>query len=190
MTNETYVKYAVSTWLEGFGCNIWWERKNEKYPTFKARIDEKGTVEKPDILIQIPNGKYYMCEAKNAEHKSNVYDALFQTLRYAKNETKYFIGGNPIKISGFMVATQHSIHGRLFAPEYDECITEFGEGRVYAIDRGELPQSEHIMTEQFTRVIWRGAKKFECSQKVGVLWNDVIKKNQLPQPLLLNKQEK
>ena len=189
MTNETKVKQAVSNWLKSFGCEIWWEQKNKDYdyPVFKAIRGGIGTTEKPDILI-LTNGKYYMCEAKNAEHKSNVYDALFQTLRYATNKTKYFIDGNLIEISGFMVATQHSVHGRLFAPEYDECITEFGEGRIYAIGRGELPQSEHIMTEQFTRVIWRGAKKFECSQKVGVLLSDVLNNNMIPHPLFLYKQ--
>lgn len=194
MSNETEVKQAVSDWLESFGCKIWWERKNKvyDYPVFKAKRGRAGTTEKPDILI-LTNGKYSMCETKNAEHKKNVYDALFQTLRYATNgDMEYFINGStePILISGYMVATQHSINGRLFQSDHEKLNESMSESRLYAINvLQELPQREYLMTEQFTRIIWRGAKKFNCEYKVGTLLSNVLNM-EYPTPLFLYKQGK
>jgi len=189
-TNETKVKYAISKWLSGFECKIWWEKTNTLYDVFKAVVDDSGTVEKPDILIQNNDEKYYLCEVKNAEHNSSVYDAFFQTIRYATNKTEYFldVDDSPLPISGYMVATQHSITGKLFS-DCDKQIEVFSDGRNAAIERKELPKHEHNMTEQFSRLMWRGLTEFNCTKKAGVLLSDVLNDG-YPYPLFLYKEGK
>lgn len=183
MTSEENVKRALSVWLEQFNCGVAWEKKNKyNYPVFKC--DSK---EMPDILIT-HGGHTYMCEVKKGDSKSNVYDSLFQILRYATKGSTYTINGMEIKPDGFLVATEHSIKGHLFDDSVESLLdaSRFHEGRNIAIYKGELPAIEYNMTEQYTRILWRGAMHYKINTMVGVLLCNVLNGG-FPFPMFLYK---
>lgn len=188
---EEQVKQALTVWLKQFNCKVYWEKKNEYgYDTFKAKKNGKGTIEKPDLLI-IRDSDSYLCETKASLHKSNIYDSLFQILKYCNEDYEYFINGNQIHPEGYCVATEHSINGHLFEPKYESIIpySDFGEGRKNAVVQGTHPSYEYNMSEQYTRILWRGAKRHDVEVKVGTLLSNVLN-NGIPIPMFFYKQNK
>lgn len=185
-TNEKKVMLALSKWMEPFNTEIWWNQKNEYYPVFHSEGSGRS-----DIIIKNKN-QYYLIECKHAVKDSNIYDAFFQTLNYATNSTNYFINDVKCEISGFVVATEHSISGHLFndSGEVIRTTTEFSEGRISAIYRGEIPKTEYSMTEEFTRLLWRGIDVFNINCSIGVLLSNKLNNSDLPIPLLLMKNKK
>jgi hypothetical protein len=188
---EEQVKRALTVWLNQFNCKVYWEKKNEYgYDVFKAKKNGKGTVEKPDLLIVRGNNSY-ICETKPSIHKSNIYDSLFQILKYCTCEYEYFLDGNQIYPGGACVATEHSVKGHLFDPVFESVIpySSFGDGRKNAVVQGTHPEYEYNMTEQYTRILWRGAKKYGIDLKVGTLLSNVLN-NSIPVPMFFYKQNK
>lgn len=191
MKREEETKYLISKWVEQFGCVVYWEKKNQyNYPVFKSKIDGKGTVSKPDLLIQYQE-KNYFCEAKSADHKSNIYDSLFQILKYTTTGYQHFVDGVEVIPDGYLVASEHSIKGHLFLPEFEQIISPkyYHEGRKVAIYNGELPAREYNMTEQYTRILWRGASLYKIQQKIGILVSGALN-NATPNPIFLYKEGK
>jgi hypothetical protein len=191
MKREEEVKNLISKWVEPFGCVVYWEKKNDYgYPVFKSKKEGKGTTSKPDLLIQ-RNGKNYFCETKSADHKSNVYDSLFQILKYTTTNYQHFIDGIEVIPDGYFVASEYSKEGHLFEPQFEMKIPRelFGEGRLYAINKGELPLTEYNMTEQFTRILWRGSRIYNVEQRIGVLVSDKLN-NSIQNPVFLYKKSK
>lgn len=191
MANEEEVKQAITTWLVQFNCNVLWEKSNAYgHDIFHTTFNGTGTNEKPDLLIQYC-GKNYLCEVKEASHKSNVYDSLFQLLGYASNEYSYTYNDQEIIPDGYLVATEHSLCGHLFHTEYEQLLdnTKFGDGRRNAILKNELPKNEYNMTEQYCRVLWRGALQYGIHQKIGILLSNTLNGG-FPYPLFLYKQNK
>lgn len=189
---EEAVKRQITTWLSSFGCGIYWEKDNEfDYPVFHAVKNSKGTTEKPDLLI-VKNGKNYMCEVKNADSNSNVYDSFPQVLRYASGEMEYFVNDEQIVPDGYLVATQNSIRGHLFDPKYELHIPfeEMGEGRKLAILKGELPRTEYTMTEQYTRELWRMSAEKNIPTRVGALLSECLNLNSSITPMIQYKHGK
>lgn len=172
--DEDVVKRQLSIWLASYKCEVYWEKKNQyKYPIFKAVNANGGTANKPDLLI-LRNGRCYLCEVKNGNSVSNVCDSLPQILMYSKSDNHYMINGKEIKPDGYLVATQYSIHGHLFPPFVDVIRPPetMGDGRISAIKRGELPKHEHVVTEVYTRLLWRLGS--ESSEPIGVLLSDIL----------------
>lgn len=168
---ETATKLRLSEWLTANGLSVAWEQKNEfGYDVF--HVDDSP--EKPDLLIQRPYGYTIAAETKRDDSKSSVYDALLEAndywLQYQAGRTEYTLAGEGVDIDGFVVANGHSPYGRLFESDYEQRVEyeEFGEGRQGAVDRGELPQMEYSMTEEFTRIQWRVAKRASTEFTTGI----------------------
>lgn len=168
---ETATKVRLSEWLTGHGLEVAWEQKNEfGYDVFHVN----DSPEKPDLLIQVPYGYTIAVETKRDDSKSDTYKALLEThdywLQYRSGQTEYTLNGEDVDVDGFVVANGHSPYGRLFASDYEQRIEyeDFGPGRQGAVDRGELPQMEYSMTEEFTRIQWRVAKKVEPKFDTGI----------------------
>ncbi len=170
--DEESVKRLLTEWLEAFGgCRVLWEKKNSiNKPIFAVKHGTLKTNEKPDILIITNDEKYYLCEVKDGRKKSNVYDSFPQILKYASGNFEYSIKGKVIKPDGFLVATQESTRGHLFSSICDAKIEHLSDGRKCAIERGELPQEEYCMTEEYTRLLWRMSENIGIDDlKIGVL---------------------
>lgn len=184
---EENTKESLSVWLEGYGCNIFWEKKNEyNRPVFNTQNLNGGTCEKPDLLVRaLVNGShvYYVIEVKNGQSDSNVYDSFPQLLRYAEGKLLFSIGETPISVSGYFVATQFSERGRLFFKDVSADSCAFSDSRWGAIARGEIPRNEYILTEQYTRLLWRMAK-LTCSEtRIGALLSTVLNGARVPSPM-------
>lgn len=158
--DEQDVKRSLSLWLEKFGHEVYWEQVNDgDYPTFSVR-GIGG--ESPDLLV-ISSGETVVVEVKNNHSPASVYDAHTQSIRYWKSlrESEYIAGGETVKPNGVLVATQGSQEGRLFTHPPDRAVGSVSEGRKGAAKRGVLPDVEFCMTEEFTRLLLRHAKKHE-----------------------------
>ena len=183
--NEIDSMLVISRWLQNFNVEVWWNQKNEEFQVFHTTGKNRS-----DLLICYKN-KYYIIECKKSDHKKNVYDAFFQTLNYAKDETKYFINNDMVTINGFVIGTDESINGRLFNSKYDVLMTEkdFGESRMVGVNKGDIPKTEYSMTEAICRLLWRGIPEFNIKVPIGVLVSDILN-NRNVHPLLLMKQDK
>lgn len=185
---EEHTKYSLSVWLEAYGCNVFWEKKNDyNRPVFNTQNFNGRTCEKPDLLVErtCVDGTpvYYVIEVKNGESDSNVYDSFPQLLRYAEGKLRFSVGETQINVSGYFVATQFSERGRLFSNDVPGDACAFSEGRRGEIARGKLPRNEYILTEQYIRLLWRMAK-LTCSEtRIGALLSTVLNGSHIPSPL-------
>jgi len=170
--DEQDVKHALSVWVESNGADVYWEQANDRgYPTFS--VTGVGG-ESPDLLIDSKN-RTVAVEVKNNTRPSSVYDAHTQAVRYWRSlsEAEYTADGGRVQPGGVVVATQSSPEGRLFTHPPDRAVQNIGDRRKMAIERGVLPAVEFCMTEQFTRLLLRHAKKhaerWESGDYIGVL---------------------
>lgn len=168
---EEATKVRLSEWLTDHGLSVAWEQQNDHgYDVF--HVDDAP--EKPDLLIQRPYGYTIAAETKRDDSKSDTYTALLENndywLQYRTGQTSYTLDGENVDVDGFVVANGHSLHGRLFEKQYEQRIEydDFGAGRQGAVDRGELPPMEYSMTEQFSRIQWRVAKKVDDDFDTGI----------------------
>lgn len=167
---ETRTKRGLSEWLNGHGIDVAGEKRNQfGYDVFHVNENAK----KPDMLIQSDDYNI-AAETKRGDSKSSTYKALLQNhdywLDYRTGKTEYRLDGQLLEIDGFVVANDHSVQGWLFGSDYERLITygKFGDGRQAAVDIGELPPSEGSMSEQFTRIQWRVAKRVSTSFDTAV----------------------
>lgn len=165
---EHETKLQLSEWLETGGSGdvrILWEQKTSDYPTFHVTGGD-GTPAKPDLVY---DGRWHTLgiEVKTGDSAAGVYDGVLQTARYWETYTdgvKQYTDneGRDLDLDGFVLATAHSLYGRLYDDTLDVVIHPdggtMGDGRARAIDNGDLPRFEHAMTEQSTRLLWRLAK--------------------------------
>lgn len=187
---EEATKVRLSEWLTNHDLKVAWEKQNgHGYDVF--HVDDAPR--KPDLLIQRPYGYTIAAETKRDDSKSDTYTALLETndywLQYRTGQTEYTLDGETVDIDGFVVANGHSLRGRLFEKKYEKRLEgdDFGEGRQGAIDRGELPPMEYSMTEQFTRIQWRVAKKVdgEFGTGIGALLSTALEWDIPPKPAVL-----
>lgn len=187
---EEKVKAALCTWLEPNGCKVYWEKRNSlNKPIFTTENVLGGTCEKPDLLIQrtdvSSNNVYYALEVKDASSNSNVYDSFPQVLRYSAGNLSYSIDENPINISGYFVADIYSLKGCLFSNDVLNDPDSFSDGRHQAIIKGELPENEYILTEQYVRLLWRMAKDIGIEARIGALLSTKLNGAVVPAPMVL-----
>jgi hypothetical protein len=146
--DEEKVKSFLSQWIQG---KIFWEKKNKYgYPTFQC-----DTAERPDMLILI-NEYPVAVEVKHATNSSNVLDGVAQTLRYARDDLRFYVDHREIRPKCYVLATQCSIKGHLF--DFEKKKIPPSEGRDYAASMGEIPGSEYRFTFQALRSLWRFAE--------------------------------
>lgn len=177
---------VISRWLQNFNVEVWWNQKNEEFPVFHTTGKKRS-----DLLIK-SNNQYYLIECKIASHKKNIYDAFFQLLNYSISDTKYTIDKKPVRLNGFLLATEHSLNGHLFEQKYEVLMgeTDFGKSRMVAVNRGEIPRTEYSMTEAICRMLWRGIYEYNIECSIGVLLSNKLNNDILPYPLLLMKNKK
>ena len=181
---EEDVKYQLSGWLETFGIDVFWGKKNAyDYDVFKVRTGTK----KPDLLI-LWKDNVVLIEVKDAsKNRSNVYDAFFQILGYWDDISECHVNGKKMNVTGWLVATQFSIDGRLFNHEPIEGYESFSNGRKNAAVQGLLPFSEHVLTEMFIRLLWRREKP-KRNVFIGALLSSKLNyPNSPPVPMVLGK---
>lgn len=165
---EEDVKHGISAWLIENGIDVWWEKKNAYgYGIFTTPSGTK----KPDLLIRWKDN-VVLAEVKNAESCSNVYDSFFQLLGYYNNISTVTVDNKRLNVTGFIAASQYSIHGHLFPNETLQTYETFGDGRKHAISNGYLPYSEYKMTEMFIRLLWRAKQKPDVF--IGALLSSVL----------------
>jgi len=184
--NEKDTMLVLSDWLNNFNIKIWWNQQNEfNHPIFKTKGSKRS-----DLLIYA-NKKYYVIECKQANQKNKIYNSFFQLLNYSINDTVYLINNKPVKVGGYLIATENSINGHLFDDKYDILMSDsdFSEQRLWAIKNGEIPQCEHSMTEMFCRLLWRGIFEYDIKLPIGVLLSDKLN-NSFITPLMLMKNGK
>lgn len=184
MHNEETVKNEISKWLEDNGVDVYWEKKNDYgYGVFTTTTGTK----KPDLCL-IWKNHVVLVEVKDAESFSNVYDAFFQIIGYYNNITTVSIGGKRFNVTGFVVATQYSVCGRLFPSEPIIEFKDFGPGRQKAAIESHLPFSEYKLTEMFTRLLWRSPQLKDMM--IGTLVSSrLMYPNSPPVPTILGKQK-
>ena len=161
---EAQVEIILWDWLKTKGESIeeiYFNRKNRlNCNVFKV----KGKQEKPDIIIKIRNAygnKYYAVEVKdnsssiNILQGSKIIDLYFKN--YIEGITNYFIDDEEIKINGFLIASQGSPLGFLFADEEvkdnwaePEKKSKYVASKEYKI----IPRIEGVRTFEFIRFIW------------------------------------
>lgn len=185
---EGNVKNMLTCWLESNGCTVYWEKQNPfKKPVFKTIVDNIGTIEKPDLLIEREtNGCtiYYAIEVKNGASSGNVYDSFTQLLNYSNKNMGFLIGSEHINVDYFLAATQFSLRGCLFPDDVMYNPLAFSQGRMYAITKGELPPNEYMLTEEYVRLLWRTAKYLGIEKKIGVLLSTYLCGDVIPKPLV------
>jgi len=184
--NEKDTMLVLSNWLSNFNIKIWWNQKNNhNFPQFTTKSSKRSD------LLMYANNKYYVIECKQADQKKKIYDAFFQLLNYSIDDTVYQIDDNPIRIDGYLLATENSINGHLFDVKYDILMTgnDFSEQRQWAINDGQIPMCEHSMTEMICRLLWRGISEYDIKYPIGVLLSDKLN-NSFITPMLLMKHRK
>jgi len=183
--NEDGVKHLLTSWLKTFDVEAYWEKKNKwNYPVFKS-----NTVSKPDLIIKKRYGSVvFAIEVKDANGGDmNILDSFTQISKYAKANTNYLIDGKDIKINGFLVATQNSLKGHLFNDEY---IKPADKGRLFAINRRQVPAREYDKTLNFIRLLWRNSKAMDINVLIGALLSNQLNNDNSIAPLLFFKTQK
>lgn len=179
--SEEDVKKQLCGWIKPLGVEVLWENRSPPpgFKTFKT-----GYKKTPDLLFRF-NDEVVLVEVKTATHNSNVYDAFFQILDYHKDIKTVTIGTEIATVTGFAVATQYSIMGRLFSYDAKSEYEHFGLGRQYQADQGILPKNEYALTEMFTRLLWRGIKDGRDNEAfIGSLVSDLLNDG-LPTPAII-----
>ena len=184
MVNEENVKHLITSWLNTFDIEVYWEKKNKwNYPIFKSDNQNK-----PDLIVK--KGKYclnsFAIEVKDAESDMNLLNASPQILKYAKSPTNYFIDSQKIIIDGFLVATQYSIQGHLYQNEVVAIPTK----RQWSIDKKQTPDKEYDKTLLFIRTLWRFARANEINLPTGALLSNILNDENNIAPLLFYKTQK
>lgn len=147
--DEESVKRILTEWIGK--DRVFWEKKNKfGYPTFQC-----DQLERPDLLVL--NGDYPIAiEVKYYNKASNVLDGVAQTLRYARSDNVFYANHQIIDPVCYVLATQHSLEGKLFGFENKKVPST--SGKTHAAQRGELPYTEYRYTFLALRTLWRFAE--------------------------------
>lgn len=197
MDPEDAAKQRITEWVEDYGAEVYWEKKNDAGNRTFHINDGTPTPEKPDLVIDFGD-RSFAVEMKHGWSKSGVYDATEQIRRYWLKHTagnqSYICGGSEVEIDAFLTATRHSVEGRLFNESCEVLLTkeDFSDSRVRAIENGHIPPTEYSMTEQHTRILWRLMKSavegnYQDTAGIGSLLSTALHPNwnTTPAPAIL-----
>jgi hypothetical protein len=180
--SEKAVKEQIIGWLRSYRCEVIDENR------FRTDYGRYG-MKSPDLLVKSHIGAF-LIEVKNAVHDSNIFDSFFQILDYHNNINTVTVDKREkLDIKGFVVATQFSMYGRLFAFETRIPYDKFGKGRQGDADRGNLPCTEYDRTEMFTRLLWRGINS-ERPVFIGTLLSNVLNDGKDVTPMIIGSKNK
>lgn len=172
MKKEAEVQKELSDWLtDSFPVEVYWAEDFEENTDYNTFTVENSGGEKPDLLVC---GKRTIAiEVKNGNDSSNVYDGIVELNDYLKdmlnNDPTYLVQGEEKKPEIFLLATQHSVEGRLFKEEREPERRDGTEsGKQYPIKQGNLPRFEWYRTEALAQIQSRIAKKIEKPLPIGI----------------------
>jgi len=197
---EAKTEIILWDWLITKGINvkkIYFNRINElNAPIFTT----KGINKKPDFIIKINIGygiEFCAVEIKCSDQSKNIHDAL-KILDYYKKyitkKTKYFIDEKEIKINHFLVATENSVNGHLFANEIHKVSNE-DSGDNWRKTNAKFkmePLKEYSLTSMWLRRLWADFRFFrkenELKEKpsLGILMNNFAEEDESPYLFIMN----
>ena len=145
---EEKVKYLLTQWIERPGITVYWEKKN----AFGKPIFECNKAERPDLIVKHPSGDIAI-EVKSANSMANVIDGMGQILRYATCDFEFSYDGKPLNPVCYVLATECSPMGKLFA--FENKFVPRSEGKNWAASQGQIPLQEYRYTHMALRTLWR-----------------------------------
>lgn len=179
--NELAIEEMLFNWLSSYGCNVFFNRtitalkNNNKFRT------EGETTERPDLVLFSKHVGFVAIEVKNGDKQRNIHDGT-KIAQYRKDyvdgKTKYYIEDNEIKINLFLLATQHSLHGKLFSNDQTVIHNEtIHVGHCY---------KEYEKTKQTLRGLWailrRERKPKTHEAGLGILLSGANDKKETDEP--------
>jgi len=169
---EHKAKHELTEWLTKHGATVWWEESNpwgHELFTIRRAADAGGI---PDLVVEIGE-LAFVIEFKTGDSVGQIYDALMQLqgywMEHAVHDQQFVCGDHTVEPDGFLTASKHSRHGRLF-PAYAEVLQgreEMDQSRQSCYEYGQLPPREYRMTEQHIRTLWRLTKKAKANIDAG-----------------------
>jgi hypothetical protein len=159
---EEITEIILWSWIKTQSTNvleIYFNRKNNiNAPIFQT----KGINKKPDLLIKINRGygiEYVAVEVKPTTSSKTVHDSskiLNYYKNYVLNKTEYYINSEKIFLNHFVVATDNSPKGKLFAD--DEVLVCNGVNsdshRKLISEWSLFPEFEYQRTSDYLRRLW------------------------------------
>jgi len=162
---EKKVCFDLSQWFVSNGASVFWDEDpggllhKTEFDTFT----KTGVL--PDLLV-IGDDRTFAIEVKNANDTASVHDGVTQTHKYWKeytlNDATYTAGGHEVDIDAFLLGTQFSIEGSLYARYFDKAVREWSASERFDWFDGEVyftPDWEFSASESVTRLLWRLAKR-------------------------------
>jgi len=166
---EDGVRLDLSTWLRSDDVQVYWDRDHDcGWSTFDI-----STQKRPDLLINSVD-KNYAVEVKTGDDSAGIHDGFAQLVEYWESyvdgDATYRVDGQTQTIDAFLIATQHSPHGRIYKGEGESDVLRTGtsSGRQKAARAGQLPRREFNATERAIRVTWRLTKERRGDATCGI----------------------
>ena len=196
---EKRAEIIIWNWLNNDGENIsqiYFNRSNKlNCKTFQTT----GVNKKPDFIIKINRGygvEYVVVEIKPATSSRNIHRGK-KILDYYENDmrevTKYFIEGEQVKISHFVLVSEQCMSGRLF--DQDPVMIDNSQSsdlwRKTNAKFNLEPKKEYSRTGDYVRSLWsdfeRFRKKYDLKKggkSLGIIMNDIDSKK--PHLMIMN----
>lgn len=166
---EDGVRLDLSNWIRSDDVQVYWDRDHDcGWTTFDINRRHR-----PDLLIDSANATYAV-EVKIGDDSGKVHDGFPQLVKYWRSyvdgDDEYRVRGRATEVDGFLLATGHAPHGRLYKAEGESDVlrTGTGEGRQKGVQAGEVPQREFNATERSIRVLWRLSKEQRPDAECGI----------------------
>jgi hypothetical protein len=165
---EDGLRLKLSNWLRSDDVDVYWDRDHDfGWGTFD--INQRH---RPDMIIDGPT-RTFAIEVKIGEDSSKVHDGIMQLVKYWRNYVDdhdvYKADGKRLYIDAFLIASKHTLFGRLYSKSGGgESMVSGGGGRQEAVKIGELPEKEFIATERALRVMFRLTKEQRPDANCGI----------------------
>jgi len=167
-TPEHRVQLDLSQWFTANGADVYWDedpttKSGEKFlsKTEYSTFNKDGII--PDLLV-VGDTNTFAIEVKDANDTGNIHSAAHETYEYwhdyTVGEGGYWIDNTPTKIDAFLVASQYSVEGALYARWFDDKVREWPIWKRWNMDKPIrfAPDWEFAASETATRIMWRLAK--------------------------------
>lgn len=192
---ETKEQRELTEWIQSqTGADVYWgEDPNGEVGHFEFTGDGR-----PDLISTHNDADKFtvLAEVKDGQDSGGVYDAVLQLhdywQQYEYGNEQIRVGGEPINVDVFVIATQYSPEGSLFLrdPDDDELSGDDREKgirqtfeRAYK-GKGERPKYAYARTEAIPPLQYRHAwyeveeredgNRSNISTGIGVLLSDVL----------------
>ncbi len=169
---EEKAEISIIGWLLEHGINPYVNRRgNVQKNTNSLVFSVKGLAKKPDMVFFADN-QWFVMEIKSGIGSKGTRESR-KIVEYYKNvlddKTHYFVNGNKIEPTGFLVGTQFSKNGKLFEKENIFKLVDKNKTTLHG-----RPQIEYNQTFSFVRQLWDEWKDIKNEKFcMGVLLSEV-----------------